>query len=114
MEQAQDQGIARAIIPLEERDTEEEEKEQLTHHDPATDEEVGLLLQETPGAQEQRQIPKQQQTEQPVGDTPLPMDKMICIILLTANESFSSMAIFAYVGYMVLDFGLTSDKSEIG
>lgn len=47
-------------------------------------------------------------------ETPLPLGKMIPIMLLTASESFNSSAIFSYVGYLVLDFNLTDDKKELG
>jgi hypothetical protein len=52
--------------------------------------------------------------ENKVEETPLPMGKMIPIMLLTASESFNSSAIFSYVGYLVLDFNLTDDKKELG
>jgi hypothetical protein len=49
-----------------------------------------------------------------VPETPLPLGKMIPIMLLTLSESFNSSAIFSYVGYLVLDFNLTDDKKELG
>lgn len=53
-------------------------------------------------------------TDKTVVETPLPLGKMIPIMLLTASESFNSSAIFSYVGYLVLDFNLTDDKKELG
>lgn len=49
-----------------------------------------------------------------VEETPLPLGKIVPIMLLTASESFNSSSIFSYVGYLVLDFDLTDDKKELG
>lgn len=43
---------------------------------------------------------------------PLPLKKLIPIYIMLWSEAFNSSSIFAYVGYMVLDFGASKSKGE--
>jgi len=42
----------------------------------------------------------------------LPWSKVIPIYIALWCEAFNSSSIFAYVGYMVLDFGLSKDEKD--
>lgn len=42
----------------------------------------------------------------------LPWGKVIPIYIAIWCEAFNSSSIFAYVGYMILDFGLSKDKND--
>lgn len=42
----------------------------------------------------------------------LPWSKVIPIYIALWCEAFNSSSIFAYVGYMILDFGLSKDEKD--
>ncbi len=44
----------------------------------------------------------------------LPITKILPICLMLFTESINANSLFAYVGYMVLDFGDAHDKQDVG
>jgi hypothetical protein len=88
----------------------EEEPPQERTHENEDEQNTGDLLT----SDEAVPLDGSNSSDKAVTETPLPLGKMIPIMLLTASESFNSSAIFSYVGYLVLDFNLTDDKKELG
>jgi hypothetical protein len=89
---------------------EENPKALLSAEEPLVDNETQVVASDDKVNEESSKLIANE--EKP--ETPLPREKVIPICIILFTEAFMGNSVFAYVGYMVLDFGLANDRQSVG